>query len=370
MFQSKSFRAITASLINRVRATTTRLTDFSVGSVARTMLEAPAQEIDELYQQMVAGLVEAVPVSVYRSFDFDRLPAGAAGGLVRVTVTSQPAPVLIAAGTLFAQSFSSTVYAAVVDATIAASDSFVDVPVVASVAGGASNLSDGTAFTLDQPPAGFLSAFNLVAFISGRDQETDDERKVRFNEFIRTLARGTLDAVKFGAREKAYLLDAAGNQTERVTHVSLVEPYLLDQLQPVGLVKLYVHNGTGGTSPALVARVVEILHGYTDAGGRVAGYKAAGVQVDVTGAVELPVNVSAALTPAPGFLVPDLVAKVTAAIAAYILALPIGAPCYRAELVALAMAVDGVANFVLDPASTDVLAGADTKLMPGAFAVA
>ena len=37
---------IIASEINRARATTTRITDYNVGSVARTLLEAPAQEIE------------------------------------------------------------------------------------------------------------------------------------------------------------------------------------------------------------------------------------------------------------------------------------------------------------------------------------
>ncbi len=56
MFQVKDFRSIVASMVNHVRATTTKITDFRVGGVARTLLEAPAIEIDELYQQMFNGL--------------------------------------------------------------------------------------------------------------------------------------------------------------------------------------------------------------------------------------------------------------------------------------------------------------------------
>jgi len=81
-FQIKSFAAIAASMINYARATQDEITDFSVGSVARTIMEAPAIEIEELYQRMLAGILEAIPVSVYRAFGFDPLEAAPARGYV------------------------------------------------------------------------------------------------------------------------------------------------------------------------------------------------------------------------------------------------------------------------------------------------
>ena len=51
-FSAKSFEQILADQINYVRARTT-LTDFNVGSVIRTILEASSLEDDEIYHQMV-----------------------------------------------------------------------------------------------------------------------------------------------------------------------------------------------------------------------------------------------------------------------------------------------------------------------------
>ena len=45
-FQIKNFVSICAGMINSMRANQTQITDFNVGSVARTLIEAPAIEID------------------------------------------------------------------------------------------------------------------------------------------------------------------------------------------------------------------------------------------------------------------------------------------------------------------------------------
>lgn len=367
MFQTKNFLSIVASMINAMRVRTKLITDFSVGSVARTMVEAPAQEIEELYQQMVAGLVEAVPVSVYRSFSFAPLASAAAGGLVRVSITPQIAAVVVATGTQFAQASSSVTYVATRDAVIPPGSSFVDVAVRASTAGAGTNLAAGTPFALSPPPNSLVGAVNLVAFIDGSDDETAAEQKTRFTRYVATLARGTVAALRFGAADQAFVTDAAGNVIERVRFVSIEEPYLADPLQPVGLVHLYLHNGTGATSAALVARVGEVIYGYYDSrGAAVPGYKAAGVRVTVAAATEVPVDVTAALTPALGYDGAALRAAAAGAIAAYVLGLDIGQSCILAEITTAVMEIPGVANFVTSGAS-DTLSSVSVKLMPGAI---
>ncbi len=371
MFQTKSFLAITASMVNRMRLTCLALTDYSVGAVARTMVEAPAQELDELYQQMIAGIIEAVPVSVYRSFNFADQPEEASSGLIRVTITVQPIGVVIPSLTSFSQPFSQIAYASSVDALIPAGNTYVDVAVVAATAGSAGNIGAATVFTPSNVPAGFLTATNLNAFITGTDTETPDAKKTRFNDFIQTLSRATLDAILFGTRDQTYLVDSEGNQIERVLWVSVVEPYLLDKMQPVGLVLVYIHNGTGGTSAALVARAVQILHGYQNSAGvRVPGYKAAGVQVNVAPATEVPVPFTATLTALNPLNQAALVAAAGALIAAYALGLPIGEPFIVARAIELAMDMVGMENFVPASGTADVPGLPSVKLMPGLLSIA
>lgn len=368
MFQIKDFVSITASAINWMKTTTTKITDFNIGSIVRTMIEAVAAELDELYQQMFIGLREAIPVSVYNSFDFAALDATAAGGLVRVTVTSG-ASVLISADTVFSVSGKQVTYISTSDVVIAAGATYADVPVIASTPGVAGNLAASASFTASPAPDRFVSATNPTAFVSGRDAETDDDRKVRFNAFIASLNRGTLAALSYGLKTTA-ITDSAGNVTERVATVSIVEPWLTDPLQPISLVNCYVHNGVGSTSSTLVTKARDVVYGYYDSNGNaVPGWKAAGVKVEVYAATEQTVAVTAVLTAANGYDKPTLITAATSAIYTYLQSLPIGSTAIRAEIIALAMNVDGVSNFVMSAPSSDTTVAANIKIMPGTFTI-
>lgn len=368
-FQIKDAASITASVINWMKAVTKKITDFNIGSVARTLVEGPAIEMDELYQQMLNGLKEGIPVAVYNSFDFARQSAVPASGLVRVTITSQATDTLIPAGTSFKVEGKSVAYTSTQNATIPTGDTYVDVPVAADSAGVLGNLSAATAFLVAPTPAGYVSAENLTAFVNGRDLETDAQRKVRFNAFIASLARGTLAAVDYGLK-LTILHDADGNETERVVTASIVEPYLTDPDAPVAWVLCYIHNGTGSTSSDLVTRAAEILHGYTELGGQpVPGWKAAGVKVEVFAAGEQAVAVTGNLTAAEGFVEADLIALAVTAIAEYIKALPIGKSAIRSEIIAIVMNIDGVYNFTVTVPSGDTTPAANVKLMPGTLTI-
>lgn len=369
MFQIKDFSSIAASMINWMRTSTKKITDFNVGSVARTLVEAPAAEIEELYQQMFIGLKEAIPVSVYNSFDFNRIEAVSASGLVRVVVTSSASAILVPAGTTFTTPANSTIYTSTQDRTIAIGNTFVDVPVAAGSPGLVGNLDAGSSFVLGPTPANFISASNLVAFSNGLDQESDDQRKLRFNAFIASLNRGTVAALDYGLK-LAVITDSQGNETERVVSAKIVEPWVDDNAQPVGLVNCYIHNGIGATSSALVNRAREILYGYYDSNGqRVPGWKAAGVNVNVYAATEQPLNVTGNLTPASGYVEADLIAAANLAIAAYIRGLPVGDAAIRSEIIAIVMNIDGVYNFTVSAPAGDTSVAKSVKLMPGTLTI-
>lgn len=370
-FQIKNFVSIVASMVNRVRARSSTLTDFNVGSVNRTMLEATAQEIDELYQQMVAGLVATLPVATYRTFSFTKLLAVSAGGVVRVSITPQSTATLIPAGSKLTQSATTSAYLSRSDVIIAAGDSFGDVPVVAAEAGQAGNLAAQVPFTFAIPPPGFLSAANLVAFINGNDEETAEQQKTRFNDFITTLARGTNAALVFGARSKSFLVDGAGNVVERVAFANTYEPWVDDRTQPVGLVQIFLHNGVGGTSGALIAKARTVLYGYVDpaTGLRVPGYKAAGIKLDVIAATELAVSLTGKVSAKPGYSSLVLATSAVTTIATYIAGLDIGQTFILAKVIELVMEIPGVSNFVLTGTPTDLTASYAQKFVPGALAI-
>lgn len=369
-FQIKDFRSIVSSMVNWMKATQNKLTDFNQGSVVRTMVEAPAAEIDELYQQMLIGLTEAIPVSVYNSFNFAAITELAASGMIRVNVTSSAAPNTIAAGTTFVPATGAISYEAVNDVTVAPGSTYADVLVICNLPGTVGNILAGAVFTVEPAIPGFVSASNLAGFVSGVDTESAEARKNRFNAFIAALPRGTVAAIKYALNNLVFLTDANGNKIERVVSSEVIEPWVADNSQPIAQVNCYVHNGVGGTSSTLVNRAIEVIQGYYDANGvAVPGWKAAGVKLNLFAASESSVAVSGALTAASGYDEATLIDRAEQAIYTYIMSLGIGETLIKAQLITLVKNLDGVANIKLTLPADDVTANAQTKIIPGAIAL-
>ena len=363
---------MTASMINMMQATQTKVTDFNVGSIVRTMLEACAAELDELYQQMLNGLLQSIPVAVYNSFSFASLPAGPASGLVTVVITPQSSVTIIASGTVFTAASNGNTYAATAAVAIVPGATSATVPVAATTLGSATNIGAAAAFALSPAPIGFVSATNVYAFINGADLETAAAQLIRFNGYISALARSTNAAIVYGAKTSV-LTDAAGNVIEQVASAVVVEPYLTDPtVTPISSIYCYIHNGVGATSTALVAQTQAVINGYTASDGVtiVPGWKAAGVICTVAAATEQPVALTAALTAAPGYSKGLLVVQAVSVCAAYLVALPLAAPALFAILETLVMSIPGVANFVITTPTADTAArGANFKIMPGAITI-
>lgn len=376
-FQLKNFVSIVNSMINRMKATQKQITDYNVGGVARTLIEAPAGELEELYQQMFNGLQAAIPVSVYNSFNFPALTANSASGLAQVVITAQPVAVLVSGGTQFTPAGSSNVYASAADVIIPAGSTTVNVQLACTVAGAAGNLPQNQTFTVQPAITGFLSATNASSFVNGQDAETPAQQLIRFNNYISTLARGTVAAIGYGL-STVNLTDANGNITEKVVYNLVVEPYLTDDTQPIALVNCYIHNGVGDTSGALLAMAQKVIAGYMNAAGtKIPGWKAAGIPCNVYIATEVDLAVAATVTLLPGYVWDNVEPLVNSAIFTYLQTLvpgnngnqlagtdPVGT-AIAAQISAAAMAIPGVFNYV--SALTDTLAATGTKIMPGAI---
>lgn len=370
MFQIKDFLSICASMVNHMRGTQTEITDYNVGGVARTLIEAPAIEIDQLYQQMFIGLREAIPVSTYNSFGFARIPAQSASGIVRFAASPHPiVDLVISAGTVVRVPGASTGYITAADAIITAGSAYIDILVYAQTPGTAGNVAANTITQMDVPIPN-ITVTNLAAFSNGVDVETDDNRKLRFQRYITTIARGTVAALAYGAKTTE-IIASTGAVLEQVKSVNIIEPYLVDPVTyPPALVWVAIHNGVGATSGALVTLCQQIIDGYVDATGTpIPGYKAAGVIAVVMAVGDIHVNVAATLTVATGYSAVSCRAAVADAVAAYLSALDVGQPALIAELVASAMAVPGVYNVVFSSPAGDVAITNIQKALPGTVAI-
>ena len=376
-FQIKNFVSIVASMINRMKVTQTVLTDFNVGAVNRTLVEAPAIELDELYQQMFNGLKEAIPVSIYQAFNFPPLPARAATGTIQVTIAVASATTVINAGTAFTSAASANAYTATGITIIPVGGTLANVPVAATSIGSLTNLVQGVAFTMTPSPSGFVSAINPAPFINGQDAETADAQQARFAAYIASLPRGIITALYYGL-SLATVLDTNGNVIERVAYSNVVEPWLTDNTQPVSLVNCTIHNGVGNTSAALLAAAQKVIYGYYDANGNaVPGYKGAGVKVPIAIATEVPANVAGVITPLAGISltdqvisgvsVPGLNTLANSAIFTYLQSRPIGQAALMAEITAIVMGIPGVYNYAPSLPAADVTVSPTQKIMPGSI---
>jgi len=362
-------------MVNHAKATQDKLTDFNIGSAARTMLEATAIETEELYQQMWNGLNESIPVAVFNSFNFPALTAKSTTGIARLTITPSTNPTTVSGGTVFTTTDSTSLsFASLTDAIIPAGSSYFDIKVVATVPGVASNVNIGTAFSASPSVPGFVSALAISGFIDGTDAELLADQKNRFVEYISTLSRGTNAAIRYGATT-VKILGSTGYVVEQVKSAVVVEPWLTDNTAIPSLIYLYIYNGIGVASGALVNQVSTVIDGYYDINGKpVAGWKAAGVKVIVLSAIIVSVGVTASVTVDPAYIDPVTGAAVTLqavsdTITAYIADLGIGADVIMAEIVGLAMQVAGVTNFRLVLPSSDVFIAANSKAALGSLSI-
>lgn len=287
IFTPKPFSDITADMIEQVRGTTDKLTDFNVGSVTRTLLEANAVELDDYYQAMYFALLKAIPTAIYIGFGFDLRPAVAASGLVQVArMDYLNSAFTLAAGAPLV-SYSGAQYLTDAAVTMAIGQASATVSVTAVAPGSAGNTGPES-LMMASVPLGY-SITNPYSIINGLDAETEDQRAERFAAFVKSLARGTIAAVEYGAGIPA-ITNAGGIVTERAQRVSVYE-------EP-GHVMLYIHNGGYGASQALVDAVQLAIDGYRDPAtlNWVGGYRPAGMRVEVRAMVETPINLSLEVT--------------------------------------------------------------------------
>ncbi len=370
-FQIKDFTSIVASMINYIRGTSSQLTDFAVGAVNRTMLEAPAIEIDELYQQMFNGLQEAIPAAIYPPFGFSPLqPTSAVTNLTfSVPVAPSGSGILIPAGTVCSVPGNTTVtYATLTAATIAVGTTSIIVAAQANTPGSVGNVAAGTITSISNPISG-VSVTNAQAVITGTDLETDQARAQRFQAYIAGIARSNVAGIQYGAT-LGNVTDGTGTIIESVFAANVVEPFLTDSTKPIGYIDVYIWNGVDSASTALVNAVTAVLEGSYDVNGNpIAGYKAAGVVVTVYPVTEQYQNVTCALTLAANAVLSTIATQVQQVLASYIAQIPVGGSFIMAEAYALVMGIAGVENVSFSSPTADVVVAPETKLLSGTFTV-
>lgn len=357
-FQIKDFASITAAQINHARAVTDKITDFLPGSVARTLMEAPAVEIEELYLQFFLGLRDAIPVATFQSFGFDKLPAALARGFVSVfSETPLEFQQEIPSGATFGTS-DGRIYVSTESVTWPAGTSSVKIPVAYTVAGYIGNAAAGVINFSSSFSASAGYTVSNSAITSGKDAETDTEREARFADFVKSLSRGTVSACLYAAKQ-AVVNDEESNISEYVVRAGIVE-------QP-GYVRIYLYSSAGLPSADLIAYGQKLIDGWKDTATGVVtpGYRSAGVRIDVLPMSERAISSTFSVGMLSGYTLTSAIRQsLTDVYATAIRAVQPGETLYLGTLVDQLLGVTGVLSVVPSGTQNIVCAG-NEALVPG-----
>ena len=353
IFTPKPFAELVADQVERVRLSTDRLTDFNVGSVVRSLLEANAVELDDYYQEMYLGLMRAIPTAIYIGFGFDLKPAVAAAG-VAVFARRWEAPgdaVLIPQGTRLVTA-SGAYFVTDAAVTLAEDAATVSVTVTAEVAGSGGNASAHSLLLATTNI--YYTASNPAILSGGEDAETEEQRAERFAAFIRALARGTPAALEYAATIPALYHPVTGVLAERVQRAAVYET--------PGYVALYIHNGSYGASDALVQAVQGTVDGVRDPelNAWLGGYRPAGMRVVVQAMSDLAVDVALELSAGISADQANIATALEAKVAAWLRAVMPGRQVRPIDLINLALGVEGVTAATLLAPTASLTVAAST----------
>lgn len=266
MFTPKSFKEILNDMVGWVTLTTDKITNFRVGSVVRTILEAVSIEIEQLYFQVRKMFRYAISESVYTSFDFNKLPAKKSTGYVRL-VFAQPLTVqlVLPKGFLFSTQPSNSEavlrFETPEEYLFPVGTASANIMVQCTTPGVVGNIESMAIRYTVSPIMELSQVYNDIPFYDGADEEAIEDRKKRFALFVTTLSRGTLEAVRYAV----------------VKVPGVTGTYLYES---PGVIFIYAHNSQGELPTELRASILESVD----------EYKAAGIQIILDQVVTKPVN--------------------------------------------------------------------------------
>lgn len=366
----RSRSAIASELMTLVTALKPELTDFVDGSVIKSLLEAYATQVQHLEQRVYDAMLEGVETGTYRNFNFTRLSAQPASGSVVLMRPTAFVAVTIPAGSQFSVPGDGTrIYETVEDIPLAIGVASISMMVRCPTLGPAGNTAADT-ITQIVSILGFpATVTNPAPFLNGKAEETTEARRQRFAEYLLGLSKGTSSALYAAVTGGLVaLVDDEGVIIERVVAAYVREPVL--EGGRLGLVEVYIDNGGGTASPALVALAGNILRGYTDAAGGIhPGWVAAGIELRVFAVTGVALNVTAAITVATGYAPGEVKAAAQAAIEAYLLSLQVFQVAVVAEMITAAMEVPGVADIMIYEPTANTVPAPTARVIPGTVTI-
>jgi uncharacterized phage protein gp47/JayE len=272
-FRIKTFDEIVAKMVTWVTGHTTKVTDFNAGSTLRTILEAVAWVIKDIYSDLFITFRTALKNFIYDSFGFAGQEALTAGGNVRFSADVAPvSDINIPIGTTGETGDGIQFVTTAAGVLLAGNLVTADIPVSAVIPGSSGNVGAGTITNIVQTISGLTTCTNPLVTTGGVDSENDSDKQTRFTKYVRNLARST-----------AYGIEAGAETVSGVKQAQLVES------GTKGLLYLYIDDGSGSASAGLLTSVQNIIEGNMTATNP--GYRGAGTIIWYYAAITVGVTI-------------------------------------------------------------------------------
>ena len=319
----QTFTQFVQNQVAAIQGTCSALIDFTVGSVLRAFTEANAAQGLFLQAQalQVAALTRAATSNgpdldtYFADFSFTRLAASQSEGNLTFARFTATGTTNLPVGTT-AQSFDgSQQFTVLADPTNAAYNAGLNAYVLAANvssvtvlaqsvnAAAAANVNAGTITQITSTVPGIDTVTNASAFEGGADPETDAAYRARFVNYLASLSKATRAAVLYAA-----------NSVQTGLTQSLVENQSYAGSTQPGYFYDVVDDGSGNPPTLLltnVAAAIELV-------------RPLGTTYSVFAPIKITATVAMTLNTASGYTHATVTAAVSAALTAYINALPLG----------------------------------------------
>jgi uncharacterized phage protein gp47/JayE len=372
-----SFSQIVTNMVAAAKSAVSVALDFTTGSINLALVQSVAGValwlqgliLQVLLQSRASTSQGADLDSWCADFAFPRRAAVAASGQLTFSRFQPSAATVIPVGAIVATAVGGAQFAVRADPTsglygaaaagpglagytLAPGVASGTVPAAAIVSGAAGNVTAGAISLLMQAINGIDTVSNALPFAGGADAEADAAFRLRFQNFINTLMKGTDAALGF-----------ALTALQPGLSVAILDNTKPDLTAQNGFVTIVLDDGSGappGTLLQAAAAAVEAV-------------RCTGITIGVIPPSILSATIAMTVVSTVASQHAQDVAAATAALQLYIAALPVGAPLPYARLAQLAFdASPNIANVTgatLNAGTADLTASAVQVIKPGTIAV-
>lgn len=323
---------VAAAILGYMASQSGVVTDYNKGSQIRTLSQAIGSVIEVQGVENQALAFQAMVYGAFSAYGVTPIPANGAIGTLTFATSLNPnppgasQPVSIPAGTI-GQTTGGISFVTTTSVTLASGASSINVPIVASITGTTGNVAAGTIVNLISSLAYPLQITNAAPTTGGQNAELPSQ----------TLARFTATVAAIGLASPVSIANAVIGVTvqstlETVKYSTVYEPWIVALTNGTGFT-VYIDNGSGAASSALITAVTNTLNGNRLAGQT--GYRPAGVPYSVLAVspVEIVVSVTGNVTSSS--LIPAATQYAQNAIVQYMNSLQFGQTAYQSALNAI-----------------------------------